>query len=163
MPSDHMARFATRQFLGYMADDISYIEFYRMYDPSQPGLTGFSFITPSPDRTTFTPLSNYTALAGIMADLAPIKAAPAVAYSASSLPAVTSYKGTWNLDHLAIVGARAGDKANSVAYMLWQRSFSPTMCEEVAVPCWGYVPQPVGAPDYCIYSGWTEDPTGCKP
>ena len=146
MPVDHAARFATRQFLGYMADDLSYIDFYRMSDLSTPGQTGFSFVTLTNNNTAFTPLPNYTALAGLMDDLAPIQSAPATSYSASSLPSVTSYSGTWNLDHLAVVGARPGDTANSIAYMLWQRSYSPTMCAlSGTVPCWATVPSPAGA------------------
>ena len=146
MPVDHAARFATRQFLGYMADDLSYVNFYRMSDLSTPGQTGFSFVTLTNNNTAFTPLANYTAIAGLMSDLAPIQALPASTYSASTLPSVTSYSGTWNLDHLAVVGARPGDTANSIAYMLWQRSYSPTMCAlSGTVPCWATVPSPAGA------------------
>ena len=145
MPTDHMARFAMRQFLGYMAANISYIDFYRMSDTSAPGETGFGYVTLGNQNTTYTPLPAYTALAGLMTDLAPFKSDPVTSYPASSLPSVTSYAGTWNLDHLAVVGARAGDKANSIAYMLWQRSFSPVMCQIVPTPCWASVPSPQGA------------------
>ena len=146
IPADHMARFVTRQFLGYMADNLSFIEFYRMFDYGTPEHPGFGFITLTDNNTGFTPLPAYTALAGLMADLAPIQSTPVASYSATSLPSVTSYSGTWNLDHLAIVGSRSGDKANSIAYMLWQRSYSPIMCQlQVANGCWGEVPQPDGA------------------
>ena len=147
MPADHMARFVTRQYLGYMADNLSYVNFYRLFDASIAGQSGFSFVTLTENKTSFTPLPAYTALAGLMTDLVPIQSAPVSSYLASSLPSVTSYNGTWNLDHLAVVGSRPGDKTNSIAYMLWQRSYSPTMCKGgVANGCWAQVPQPVGAP-----------------
>ena len=146
MPADHQARFAMRQYLGYMAANMSYVEFFVMNDPSVPGQGGFGYIQLSSNKETFTPLQNYTALAGFMDDMAEIQSEPAVPYSSSTLPFVKSYSGTYNLDHLAIVGARAGDTANSVAYILYQRSYSPTMCQlDDTVPCWGTLAQPPAA------------------
>ena len=146
MPTDHQARFAMRQYLGFMATNVSYVEFYRMYDTSAPGQTGFGYITLTDNNTNFTPLQNYTALAGFMGDIATFQAQPVSNYPSSSLPSVTSYQGTYNLDHLAIVGTRKGDSSNSIAYILWQRSYSPIMCQlNVTVACWGSVPQPPAA------------------
>ena len=42
LPTDHMARFMIRQYLGFMADGMTSIDFYRLYDTSTPGQTGFS-------------------------------------------------------------------------------------------------------------------------
>ncbi len=146
MPTDHQARFAMRQYLGYMAANVSYVEFYRMYDTTAPGQTGFGYITLTNNNTSYTPQQNYTALAGFMGDIATFQAQPVSNYTSSSLPSVTSYKGTYNLDHLAIVGARKGDTSNSIAYVLWQRSYSPIMCQlNVTVACWGSLPQPPAA------------------
>jgi hypothetical protein len=116
----HKARFVMRQFLGYQAAGVTPIEFYRLYDTSTEN---FSFVSPiaNPDGT-HSPLPAYTAIAGLMTDLAKIKQAPVTSYSASNLPAIASYTGTYPLDTVSLVGARAGDTANSVLFAIWQRS-----------------------------------------
>src|SRR6202035_5556596 len=65
----HQARFIMRQFLGFQADGVTPIEFYRLYDTSSAKLT-FT------DPNTQDPLPAYTAIAGLMADIAEIKNAP---------------------------------------------------------------------------------------
>jgi hypothetical protein len=132
----HKARFAMRQFLGYQAAGVTPIEFYRLYDTS----TGnFSFVNPTanPDGT-HSPLPAYTAVAGLMTDLAKIKQAPVTAYSTSNLPAIASYSGTYPLDTVSLVGARAGDTTNSVLFAIWQRSNTTAR--------WGTLSSPVAAP-----------------
>jgi hypothetical protein len=116
----HKARFVMRQFLGYQAAGVTPIEFYRLYDTSTDN---FSFVNPiaNPDGT-HSPLPAYTAIAGLMTDLAKIKQAPVTSYSASTLPVIASYSGTYPLDTVSLVGARAGDTANSVLFAIWQRS-----------------------------------------
>ena len=116
----HKARFVMRQFLGYQAAGVTPIEFYRLYDTSTDD---FSFVNPTanPDGT-HSPLPAYTAVAGLMTDLAKIKQAPVTSYSASNLPTIASYSGNYPLDTVSLVGARAGDTANSVLFAIWQRS-----------------------------------------
>ena len=116
----HKARFVMRQFLGYQAAGVTPIEFYRLYDTSTEN---FSFVNPTanPDGT-HSPLPAYTAVAGLMTDLAKIKQAPVTSYSTSNLPAIASYRGTYPLDTVSLVGARGGDTANSVLFAIWQRS-----------------------------------------
>ena len=116
----HKARFVMRQFLGYQAAGVTPIEFYRLYDTSTEN---FSFVNPTanPDGT-HSPLPAYTAVAGLMTDLAKIKQAPVTSYSTSNLPAIVSYRGTYPLDTVSLVGARGGDTANSVLFAIWQRS-----------------------------------------
>jgi Chitobiase/beta-hexosaminidase C-terminal domain len=132
----HKARFVMRQFLGYQAAGVTPIEFYRLYDTSTDD---FSFVNPTanPDGT-HSPLPAYTALAGLMTDLAKIKQAPVTSYSASNLPAIAGYSGTYPLDTVSLVGARAGDTANSVLFAIWQRSNTggtwATLSSPVAAP-----------------------------
>ncbi len=146
MPSNHMARYAMRQFLGFMADGFSYVEFYRLFDTSQATQTGFSFITLTDNNDSFVPLPAYTALAGLMDDLGTMNLAPVKDYPASSLPVVTEYSGTYNLDHLALVGTRKGDTSNSMLYVLYQRSVYPAACQQGdPTPCWGTLAQPTAA------------------
>ena len=116
----HKARFVMRQFLGYQAAGVTPIEFYRLYDLSADN---FSFVNPTanPDGT-HSPLPAYTAIAGLMTDLAKIKQAPVTSYSSINLPAIANYTGTYPLDTVSLVGARPGDTANSVLFAIWQRS-----------------------------------------
>ena len=91
-----------------------------MYDLSADN---FSFVNPTanPDGT-HSPLPAYTAIAGLMTDLAKIKQAPVTSYSSINLPAIANYTGTYPLDTVSLVGARPGDTANSVLFAIWQRS-----------------------------------------
>ena len=59
----HQARYTTRIFLAFQAAGVTPLEFYRLYDPSAQQLT-FT------DPTTQNPLPSYTAIAGLMSDLA---------------------------------------------------------------------------------------------
>jgi hypothetical protein len=116
----HKARFVMRQFLGYQAAGVTPIQFYRLYDTSSDN---FSFVNPIANSDgTHSPLPAYTALAGLMADLAKIKLPPVNSYAGSNLPTIVSYSGTYPLDAISIAGARPGDSANSVLFAIWQRS-----------------------------------------
>jgi hypothetical protein len=130
----HKARFIMRQFLGYQAAGVTPIQFYRLYDTS----TGnFSFVNPTANADgTHSPLLAYTALAGLMSDLAGIKLSP---YPAWNLPAILSYGGTYPLDTVSLVGSRAGDSTNSIVFALWQRSFTSGTWATLASP----IPTPV--------------------
>ena len=59
----HQARYTMRIFLAFQAAGVTPLEFYRLYDPSAQQLT---FTDPS----TQNPLPSYTAIAGLMSDLA---------------------------------------------------------------------------------------------
>jgi hypothetical protein len=111
----HEARFVMRQFLAYQAVGVTPVEFYRLYDTSPDDLT-FTNVS------TNAPLPAFTAISGLMADLATIKGAPVVSATASNLPSIVSYGGFFPLDTVAIVGSRAGDNANSEVFAVWQRS-----------------------------------------
>lgn len=132
----HKARFNVRQFLGFMAANVQFVEFYRMYDTD--ATTNFSFMT----YTNGTPsaLPTYTALAGLMSDLAAVRNAPATPISLATLPSVASYSGTYPLDIEHMVGVRPNDSANSDFVAVWQRSYAP------ANPGWGSLPSPSPAP-----------------
>jgi hypothetical protein len=130
----HKARFVIRQFLGYQAAGVTPIQFYRLYDTSPDN---FSFVSPTANADgTHSPLPAYTALAGLMSDLAGIKSSP---YPAWNLPAILSYGGTYPLDTVSLVGSRAGDSSNSIVFALWQRSFTSGVWATLASP----IPTPV--------------------
>ena len=133
----HAARFATRQFLGFEAANISFLEFYELYDSG--GI--YSFFNPTQNADgSYTPLPNYTAMAGIISDLQPIANDPVAAYTTTTLSKVSSYSGTYPLDIVHLVGARDGDTANSELVAVWQRSYTPVS------PLWGTLPSPPGVP-----------------
>lgn len=116
----HKARFVMRQFLGYQSAGVTPVQFYRLYDTSADN---FSFVNPTANADgTHSPLPAYTAIAGLMADLAKIKLAPVTAYTASNLPTIVSYSGSYPLDTFSMVGARTGDTVNSILFAIWQRS-----------------------------------------
>jgi hypothetical protein len=125
----HKARFIIRQFLGFQAAGVTPIQFYRLYDTSTDN---FSFVDPMANEDgTHSPLPAYTALAGLMSDLAGIKSSP---YPTWILPAILSYAGTYPLDTVSLVGTRAGDDTNSIIFALWQRSFTSGIWATLASP-----------------------------
>jgi Chitobiase/beta-hexosaminidase C-terminal domain len=133
----HKARFIMRQFLGYQAAGVTPIQFYRIYDTSTDN---FSFVNPTANADgSHSPLPAYTALAGLMADLAKIKLSPVTSYGAGDLPTIASYRGTYPLDTVAMAGARAGDKANSILFTMWQRSNTSGKWATLASPAPGAV------------------------
>jgi hypothetical protein len=127
----HQARFIMRQFLGFQADGVTPIEFYRLYDTSSAKLT-FT------DPNTQDPLPAYTAIAGLMADIAEIKNAPVA--KPTALSSVVSFNGTFPLDTVHIVGSRPGDTASSEIFALWQQSVVGVNAK------WGALPQPNATP-----------------
>jgi hypothetical protein len=133
----HKARFIMRQFLGYQAAGVTPVQFYRLYDTSADN---FSFVNPTANADgTHTPLPAYTAIAGLMSDLAKIKLSPVASYAAGNLPTIVSYRGTYPLDTVAMAGARAGDKANSILFTVWQRSNTKGTWATLASPAPGSV------------------------
>ena len=134
----HKARFIIRQFLGFQADAISFLEFYRLYDTSSENF-GFFNQTANTDGT-YTPTPAYTAIAGLISDLAQINHAPVAPYSASTLTSVAGYSGTYPIDIVHLVGSRTGDTLNSDLVAVWQRSYTATN------PGWGILASPTPAP-----------------
>ena len=133
----HKARFVMRQFLGYQAAGVTPIQFYRLYDTSADN---FSFVNPTANADgTHNPLPAYTAIAGLMSDLAKIKLSPVSSYTAGDLPAIVSYRGTYPLDTVAMAGVRAADKANSFLFTMWQRSNTTGKWATLASPAPGVV------------------------
>ena len=141
----HQARYAVRQFLGYLAAGVQVIDFYDIYDCT----SGFSFFNSAVDsngncisspNSAPQPLPSYTAMAGLESDLASISNQPVNSYQLSSLTSVASYSGTYPLDIVHVVGSQAGATANSELVSVWQRSYSPTPGG------WGFLPPTPGAP-----------------
>lgn len=133
----HIARFSLRQYLGFQAANVQVIQFFKLYDAS--GQLSFFATTPNTDGS-YTPLPAYTALAGVISDLAPIHNAPVAPYTEAALSSVSSYSGTYPLDIVHMVGARSGDNANSDYITLWQQSVTQTN------PGWGTLASPAPAP-----------------
>jgi hypothetical protein len=130
----HKARFVVRQFLGYQAAGVTPVQFYRLYDSSADN---FSFVNPTANADgTHSPLPAYKAIAGLISDLAKIKLSPVASYAAN-VPTVASYRGTYPLDTVAMAGARAGDKANSILFTIWQRSYTTGKWATLASPAPG--------------------------
>ena len=127
----HQARFVMRQFLGYEAAGVSPITFYRLFDTTPEQLT---FLDSSQN-----PLPAYTALSGLMSDVAKISNPPLTPYSSATLASIRSYGGAFPLDFVHIVGARNGDASNSEILALWQRSYPS------AGSSWAAMPQPGGS------------------
>jgi hypothetical protein len=125
----HQARFIMRQFLGFQAAGVTPIDFYRLYDTS-PDQVGFL------DTSTRNPLPAYNAIAGFISDVAKIGGPPLTSYSASTLPSITSYSGTFALDSVLIVGSSSSAKSNSGILALWQRSYPASGAR------WATLPQP---------------------
>ena len=135
------ARFNLRQFLGYMAEGYSYVEFFQFWDgkPNQPA--GLNFIdTADSAGNGVAPWPTYTSFQGLMQDIAPLSRAP-VAYTEADLATVSNYTGTYPLDVVQAVGSRANAASNSEALFLWQRSFCSTTQE-----CWFTMASPPAAP-----------------
>jgi hypothetical protein len=117
------ARFVMRQFLGFQAEGITPIEFFKLYDASTPNDPNFSFVEYT-GGTSYTKNPDYVAISGFMADIKPISNLPVAAYPASSLASVASYSGTFPLSTVHMVGAREGATANSDMFAVWQRSYA---------------------------------------
>ena len=119
------ARFVLRQYLGFQALGYTPIEFFKLFDADTPTDPNFSFLQQVAGTSTYTPKANYTALAGLMSDLEPIRNMPVTAYPATKLATVTSYQGTYALTTAHLVGSRSGASSNSDLFVVWQRSTTP--------------------------------------
>jgi hypothetical protein len=118
------ARFNMRQFIGYQALGITPIEFYSIGDTTQAADPNYSFVDPA-GGSTYTANPSFRAMSGFMADVRPISNAPVTSLTSASLPSVATYRGTYPLSTVHIVGSRAGATANSDLFVVWQRSYTP--------------------------------------
>ena len=119
------ARFDLRQYLGSMANDYEYVEFFLFWDGNGKG--GLNFITAADNNgNDFKPWPAYTAMQGLMTDLAPIAHSPVQPENPNTLATITGYNGTYPLGVVHAVGTRSGASANSEALYLWQRSYCST-------------------------------------
>ncbi len=139
------ARFIMRQFLGFQADGITPVEFFKLYDAAAPNDPNFSFVE-NTGGTSYKANPAYTAISGFMADIKPVSNLPVAAYTAASLPSVASYSGAFPLSSVHMVGAREGATANSDVFTIWQRSHASqnawmTMASPAAAPVTVNIPQ----------------------
>ena len=110
-----------RQFIGFEADGISPVEFFKLWNRGQTD-PSFGFVSKTGAGSQFLPTPAYTALQGFEADIRPISKAPLPQANETSLPSVASYSGSYPLAVAHVVGARAGAKSNSDDFVLWQLS-----------------------------------------
>jgi len=116
------ARFNIRQYLAYLADGLERVTFYCFAAPGAGTSSTYGFV----DETTEAATQAYTAIQGLVVDdMGYIPVAP-VSYTASNLPTVPSYSGTYPLTTMSIVGRRnSSDTENIVYFVAWQRSHVP--------------------------------------
>jgi hypothetical protein len=109
-----ITRFNLRQFLGFQALGVTPIMFYRLY-----GDANWEWF-----QNSTTPYPVYTAFKNLMADIGTIANSPVAPYSPCMMPRVSSYgPGSFPLSSVTFVGSQAGNKANSLLYYTWQRSY----------------------------------------
>ena len=143
------ARFVIRQYLAYQADGVTPIEFYKLFDETNLQDPNYSFVEEVGASGRYTANPQYTTIAGFMSDLKPISNLPVTPYSASTLPSVVSYSGTFPLASVQMVGSRDGSSQNSDMFAVWQRSYTP--CATPGNNCgdattWMLQPSPAPAP-----------------
>ena len=139
------ARFILRQYLGFEAEGITPIEFFKLYDAAAPSDPNFSFVEQVGKSSSYTPNPAYTAISGLMADIKPISNVPAASYPLSSLPSVVSYSGTYPLSAVHMVGSKQGSTHNSDLFAVWQRSFTDCDAKNTC-PVWITQPSPAPGP-----------------
>ncbi len=121
-----LARFELRQFLGYQGLGVTPVVFYRLF-----GDTNFQWCSASSGPTCY-PV--YYDFQNAMNDIGGIAASPVAPYSPCMMPRVSSYSGYFPLATVAYVGSVAGNKANSLLFYTWQRSYSATNWVTLASP-----------------------------
>lgn len=116
-PSEtQVSRFDLREFLMFQSLGVSPIMFYRMY-----GDTNFQWMSSQGN-----PLPVYTAFQNLMADVGSIASTPVAPYSPCMMPRVSSFTGYYPLATASFVGSQSGNRANSILYYTWQRTYGTT-------------------------------------
>jgi len=113
-----VTRWEMRQFLAFQGSGVTPVLFYRLYDTSGQG---FGWCTSSTGPTCY-PV--YTAFTNLMADIGTIASTPVAPYSSCLMPRVSSYTGYFPLATMMFVGSQAANKANSLLYYTYQRSYT---------------------------------------
>jgi hypothetical protein len=109
-----ISRWNLRQFLGFQALGVTPIMFYRMY-----GDANWEWF-----QNSTTPYPVYTAFQGLMTDIGTLASSPVAPYSPCMMPRVSAYgPGYFPLSSFTFVGSQAGNKANSLLYFTYQRSY----------------------------------------
>jgi hypothetical protein len=109
-----VTRFNLRQFLGFQALGMTPIMFYRLY-----GDANWEWF-----QNSTTPYPVYTAFKNLMTDIGNIASSPVAPYSPCMMPRVSAYgPGYFPLSSFTFVGSQAGNKANSLLYYTYQRSY----------------------------------------
>ena len=139
------ARFVMRQFLGFEADGVTPINFYKLFDQGALDDPNFSFVEEAGSTSSYTAKPSYTAISGFMADIKPISSLPVSSYSSATLPSVVKYSGKFPLTSVHMVGSRVDATSNSDAFMVWQRSFS-TCSSSNNCGVWITQPSPSASP-----------------
>ena len=125
----HQARYLMRQYLGFIAGNMTTIDFMDLYDCNQD----FGFLNPVQNNdgscntnptasSPATPRPSYIALYDLHTDLSAINNPAVTSYSTSTLASVASYSGTYPLEILHMVGATSGASANSDLIAVYQLS-----------------------------------------
>ena len=139
------ARFNLRTFLVMMclgpAPQLERMNFYRLADVAG----GYGFI----NSTTQAELPSYTAMKGLMNDVAAMGVAP-VSYTTADLPTVTApYSGYFPLTTIPVAGRSSStDTQNSFLFMAYQRSYGAvwtSLASPPAVPITVNLPPGTGA------------------
>lgn len=130
------ARWNLRQYLGYMGEGYTYVEFFLFWDGRGNEPVGFNFVDTADNAGHgMKPWPTYTSMQGMMQDIGPMSRPPVRPYTDASLASVSHYSGTFPLDVVHAVGSRAGASANSEALFLWQRNYCAT-----GTLCWLSMP-----------------------
>lgn len=137
------ARFVLRQFLGFEAEGVTPVEFYKLYDAGNHEDPSFSFVEENGETGTYLPNASFTALSGLMADIKAISAGPPEGASNSRLGKIITYSGTYPLSVVQIVGSRPGASMASDFIAVWQRSY--TSCSPTGT-CGVWITQPSPVP-----------------
>lgn len=129
-------RFELRQFLTFEGIGASPVMFYRLYDNSGQGFGWFA--------SQGNPNPIYTSFQNFMTDLGTIANSPVAPYSACMMPRVSSFTGFYPLATTMFVGSSSGNRANSIMFGMWQRTYSAgqwvSLSSPTAVPVTVVVP-----------------------
>lgn len=131
-----VTRYEMRQFLTFEGSGISPVIFYRLFDNSGQGFGWFS--------SQGNPLPVYTSFMNFMTDLGTIANSPVMPYASCMMPRVSSFTGFYPLATTMFVGSSAGNRANSIMFGMWQRSYTAgswiSLSSPTAVPVTVVIP-----------------------